>query len=561
MPRLTTLLFFFITLTVGIAPALSAQDLSNLKEAKWAVNGGLSAGLSTYGISGDLPQRTAPFAYHLAGNVNLSYGGLSIPFSVTYRDREGSISNPFSYFGISPTYKWATAHLGYRSIPLGKFVFSGQTFLGAGVELMPGKFRFSAFRGNLRTPLISRTDVVLGDELLEDYERRATGIRIGLGTETNHFDLVAARVRDVGEGGDAGAARIEGYPPADNLALSTQFRFRIAKSVSLRGETSLSAITNDRERDSLDVDQRVVQVIDGLIDINETSRAHFAHDYDIAYNNKTFRLGVEYQRVDPFYRSLGTPYVANDIERINLRLGFALAKGNVRLDGRLGRQRNNLNELLQTANVRWVGSLNANARMGKNVSVQARYYNFQSELQDGLLVVDDTLRRGQQTATYAITPAWRKRTQSGTLSLRLSSTWRALEYVVPGQDRRNSDQLSLNLGAGRDWTANKLSLRFNLRYQLNDGPSEERGNYGGGLNLDKGWLEQKLRTGIGANYQIRTRGGVDDGSVVNLQFTTRLKLGKQNSFGLRGGLLRSSSPVAERTFNELRVHANYRFTF
>ena len=68
--------------------------------------------------------------------------GVEIPFSLTVSEQERSFRQPFNQFGITPTYKWAKAHLGYSNLTWSPFTWSGQTVLGGGVELNPGKFRF-----------------------------------------------------------------------------------------------------------------------------------------------------------------------------------------------------------------------------------------------------------------------------------------------------------------------------------------------------------------------------------------------------------------------------------
>ncbi|MFK8056417.1 MAG: hypothetical protein AB8F78_09890 [Saprospiraceae bacterium] len=541
---------------------LRAQDLSNISDAKWSLSGGLGAGLSAYSLSGDRPGRTTPFAYVLSGNLNLSYGDFSIPVSVSYRDQQGSISNPFQRFGLSPTYKWATVHLGWRSVPLGQFLYSGQDFLGVGVELNPGKFRFAALQGRLRSPRVQRDSLFVGAELFETYQRSLLGGRIGVGTDANHFDLVAVRVRDELTD-EPPPSREEGFLPSDNLGFSAQLKLLLWQKVSLRGETSLSAITNDRERDSLDVANEWVDRVATIMDVNETSRVHFAHDYRLGFNFSPIRIGLEFQQVDPFYRSLGTPYLTNDIRRLNARLGFALGGGKVRIDSRLGRQRNNLNNLLITTSARWIGSLSIQARLSPKLNLRVRYYNFQTELEDGLVIVDDTLRRGQQTATYTISPTYRQRKNGKTLTIRFNANYRDIAFQQPGRDRQNLDQTSLKLSGGQQWSANDIGYTANIRWWQSGAEliEREQQNVGLGVNVNKGLLDKQLRLGSSAQFTQRTRGGEADGSVFNIGFTANYRITPKSLINLRSTFLVSGSPVPQRDFTEARNHLSYRLTF
>jgi len=545
-----------------VATNLHAQDLGSLADASWNVTGGLGAGLSAYSVSGDRPGRTSPFAYVLSGNVNFSYGDFAIPISVSYRNQQGSISNPFQRFGLSPSYKWATVHLGWRSMPLGQFLYSGQDFLGVGVELNPGKFRLAALRGQLRTPLVQRDSLFVGAELLETYERTLTGGRIGVGTEANHFDIVATRVRDALTE-EPPPSREAGFLPSDNVGLSAQLNLTLWRKLSLRGESSLSAITNDRERDSLDVANEWVDRVGTVLDVNETSRVHFAHAYRLNLNVRPVRLGFEFQQVDPFYRSLGTPYLNNDIRRLNARLGFSLAAGKVRVDTRLGRQRNNLNELLLSTNARWIGSANVQAQLSPKLSLQARYYNFQSQLEDGLVVVDDTLRRGQQTATYTLSPAYRERLDGLTRTIRLTANYRDIAYRQPGRPATSIGQTSARLLVSQQWTETDFGVSASLRYQRNEAEVESREsqNVGFGIQANKGLLDKTIRLGLSAQYSDRQRGGENDGSVTSLGLNASYRVTEKNTLSVRSNLLVARSPIDLRDFTETRTHLNYRLRF
>ena len=95
----------------------------------------------------DSTHKSAPFVYYISGTLNTSAFGISFPVSYTFSKNNSDFSNPFYRLGASPEYRWAKAHIGYRSISFSKFTLSGHNFLGGGLELNPGIFRFGAVYG------------------------------------------------------------------------------------------------------------------------------------------------------------------------------------------------------------------------------------------------------------------------------------------------------------------------------------------------------------------------------------------------------------------------------
>jgi hypothetical protein len=149
--------FLPVVMLVFYCSSLSAQDLSKLKTQKpFAIDGTLSTTANFYTISGKESTRD-PFSYVLSGNVNVSVYSLQLPFSFTYSNSSFNYAQPFNRFGISPEYKWIRLHLGYRSMSFSPLTMAGHSFLGAGVELNPGKLRFGAVYGRFNHSQLSQS--------------------------------------------------------------------------------------------------------------------------------------------------------------------------------------------------------------------------------------------------------------------------------------------------------------------------------------------------------------------------------------------------------------------
>ena len=142
--------FFYILLFfLFVACQLDAQDLGNIKKQKpFTMSGSIGASANFYNSNEPITSRP-PFGWNIYGHFTPTVYGISLPVSFVITQYGKSYQQPFTMFGISPTYKWAKLLLGYRNIQFSPVTFDGQSFRGAGLELNPGKLRFAAFYGKL----------------------------------------------------------------------------------------------------------------------------------------------------------------------------------------------------------------------------------------------------------------------------------------------------------------------------------------------------------------------------------------------------------------------------
>src|SRR6476661_6161193 len=93
-----------------------AQDLGNIKSTKpFTWQGSIGASASYYTSTEEVLTQP-PYAWNLNGQFTGNLYGISLPFSFLVNQYGKSYTNPFTQFGVSPTYKWIKLHLGYRNI-------------------------------------------------------------------------------------------------------------------------------------------------------------------------------------------------------------------------------------------------------------------------------------------------------------------------------------------------------------------------------------------------------------------------------------------------------------
>lgn len=108
--------FLLLVILFLAVSALRAQDEGPDWKHPIQVSGGLNATTGFYTAFG-APSRRPPFTYGLNANLNFKVlGMIDVPFSASFSQQQSNFTQPFNQYGISPKYKWVTAHIGYRNM-------------------------------------------------------------------------------------------------------------------------------------------------------------------------------------------------------------------------------------------------------------------------------------------------------------------------------------------------------------------------------------------------------------------------------------------------------------
>ena len=191
-----------------------------------------------------------PFAWNVYGSFAPSFYGFSLPFSFVITQYSKSYTTPFTYLGISPSYKWIKLHLGYRSIAFSPLVFDGQSFLGAGIELSPKGFYFGAFYGRLNKAISE--DTTYGHTLQPQYARTGYGLKLGVGGKKNNISIMLFHAKD-----DSGSITripdsLTTILPQENSVIGTSWHFTFFRHLTLTGDLAASLFNRDQSYQQID---------------------------------------------------------------------------------------------------------------------------------------------------------------------------------------------------------------------------------------------------------------------------------------------------------------------
>jgi hypothetical protein len=405
--RLLNPIIPLILLLAGAIPAhLQAQDLGKIGKTKpFTFSGNIGGGLNFYN-SNEVSTTRDPFTWNLYGNFTPTIYSLSLPVSFVINQYSRSYTSPFAQFGISPTYKWIKLHLGYGNINMSPLTFGGQSFKGAGIELTPGIFRFAAFYGSLNKAVSE--DTTSGHLAMPQYGRKGFGARIGVGTESNHIDFIYFHAKD-----DSGTVKLINdtliLRPQENTVIGTSFKLTFVKRIIWTADLAASALTQDLAAQKVAKDtltKSIDKLFSGLIDYRNSTVVSMSGQSQLTLLLNGFNTTLGYRRVQADFKSLGVPYMLNDVEAWQWNAGAVLAKGKMNLNANITTQHNDISHNEESELHNLTGSFNMGAMLSPhaNLGLAATLVNLQQT--DGTNHISDSIRQDEQIYNFSVTPSF-----------------------------------------------------------------------------------------------------------------------------------------------------------
>lgn len=394
------LIFFFLT--------SHAQDLSNISDSKkLTVNGDFSIHGIGYSAKG-IANRRPPTAYYFNGNITLSLLGLQLPFRFTLSDQNQNLSTPFNQFGISPSYKWITVHLGYRNICYSPYTLGGATMLGYGIDINPGKFKFGIMYGRLN----KATEIDSSSGYIRPYsfERKGLAINLGVGSKRTYFDLSVLRAGD-----DSNSVQNKLKPsdslavtPAQNLSAALKFSIGLGKKMRFFGDVGYSLYTNNINS-SIKLSEDVQKIVDGFkpfFILNATTDHFLAYNAGLEFESKLFSLKTGFQYVEPDFKSMGAYYFNTDIKNFTISPAFRTRKNKFRLNGSLGIQSDNVLHTKTSTTKRIIGRGNLSWMPNKKFGLDINYSNYSTNSIPQVVNINNKYILSVANQNFNVTPRY-----------------------------------------------------------------------------------------------------------------------------------------------------------
>jgi hypothetical protein len=379
--------------------------IGQVKREPLKISGGLSATTIFYSSTG-ITARRNPFSYTLAGNVNIRIYGYSIPLSFVVSEKNSQFRQPFNQFGLSPKYRWATLHLGYRNIRFSPYVLNGHTIYGAGVELNPGKLRFGVMYGRFKRKIniARKVDQPLIDSL-NTFSRKGYSVKLGVGSQNTYVDFVFLKVVD-----DTLSLLskdwVKATNPQANVAFGISSKIRFSSKLSFNADAGYSLFTKNIFATKID-DKDVQLVNKYFVPVNLSSQHYGAYEAGITYQpSNQFAATIGYKHIDPGYQTMGVYYMQNDISNFTLKTKSNFWQSKIQINTTIGIESNNLRHLRETTTKRWIGSADLNFAPNKNFGLAANYSNYSINQTGDEVQIADSIKLYQTNSQIMINPRY-----------------------------------------------------------------------------------------------------------------------------------------------------------
>ena len=549
-----------------------AQDLEQIGVKKGIkATGGVSANQVFY-YSDGINARRDPYNYFLTGNVNLSLYGISLPFSFSFSNQRFGYGQPFNILGVSPKYKWVTAHLGWRSMTFSPYTLNGHSFLGAGLEIEPvKKWKTSLMYGRL----LKATEPDLTFSNRPSYMRIGMGIKTELTGKAGTIGISAFTAKDEVSSISKSLDQA-GIAPQQNVVIGLSGAKTIQK-LTLNFEAARSAITTDL-RSPLKENAGKSADVD-FFGKQRTSTAYYnAFKGNATFQFTKFSIGAGYERIDPNYKTLGAYYFNNDLRNITGNFSTSLFQNKISFSTNIGGQRDNLDNNKIATMRRLVGSANLGFTPNQKWNISLGYSNFQS-----FANINPQIKRLTALTPYdnldTLNYVQISQSMQGSVMHILTSTAERNSTVsVSGSLQQSGEKRGESNSAGPTfynanaaYGLNFLKMKFNIYAGFNTNISGLAGAkttfLGPSVGGSKTLWKDKLRTGVGVTWNNIIVNSVSTSKVWNISQNNTLTLAKKHNVNLNTVYVNMSKPAAgqvsiyTRAINEVTVTLGYGYTF
>jgi len=565
LPHFILLCSFFAT----------AQDLTQIGKAKlFTLGGGISANSVYYNGDG---QRD-PFTYILNGNLNLNISGIyNIPISFAYSNQEFNVSQPFRFnrLSISPSYKWLTAHIGDVALTFSPYTLSGHQFSGLGIEASPtSKLKLSAMYGRL---IKANEFDPESPEAVPAFNRIGYGLKSAYDFDKFSLGLTFFAAKDQEDSVDIPIPVEVGINPQENLVVSVDGKIKLFKNTILNAEFASSGITADSRASG---DPENGGPVGLFFNGNATTQYYKAFNAQVTTSVGNGSLGVNYERIDPEYQTLGAYFFNNDLENIAVNASQSIFNNNVNISANAGLQRDNLDDTKTTELQRVVAAVNLSVKASEKLNINGSYSNFQSvtNIRDQFDFINavspldniDTLnfRQLSRNATlniaYAISKS-EKRVQNASINLSMQDTEDLQEQFLSGE--QNTVGATTFFNTGGNYSLNfvpiDMSVTAGINASFNTTLETDNTTVGPTLAVSKLFFDKKLRSSFASSYNQSSANGELQNTILNFRVNAGYQLLEKHQLNLSALSLFRNNAVAgsNNLSNDFTVTFGYNYSF
>jgi len=250
------------------------------------------------------------------------------------------------------------------------YTLSGHQFTGGGVDLTPNQgFTFSAMYGRL----LKAIEPIEDERAIVSYKRMGYGFKTVYEQDKYTVGISTFYATDKENSINMNPDE-EGVLPKENLVIGIECSVEISKDFELKAEYASTAITQDTRAKETSSGKK--GILGSFFNNRSSTEYYNAYKVGLKYSFYQATLGVDYERVDPGYETLGAYFFNNDFENITINMARPLFDNKVNLNFNVGFQRDDLEDQKANPTSRFIGAVNATYNPTERLSFTGSYSNF-----------------------------------------------------------------------------------------------------------------------------------------------------------------------------------------
>lgn len=546
---------------------VGAQDIEqvNLKKPI-TFHGNLNLQLEYYHANG-IPARKKDFSWLISGNPVVTVLGVDLPFSVLLSNYENKFYQPFNQFGLSPHYKWATLHLGYRSLNFSNYTLAGYRMLGAGFELNPQKFRIGFMYGQLNRSTNTDASMLNNPEYIKplpSYKRMGLAGKVGYGTQNNFVDLVYFKGWDKVNSLDSKMQNE--LQPAENTSIGVKSQVTFLEKFTWIMDGGLSAYTLNRLDGTKtgNIKKNLPASIMGLL-VNDkvSTNFYFAGETRLGYQEEKWGAQLTFKRIDPGYQSMGAYFFQNDIQEFSLANNFKIDSGKLSINTTIGFQQDNLKKQKTSTSKRFIGNAGINYVPSQKFGVNFTFSNF-GITNNPLKTSPGDEQFKQVNNSVTLMPFFSWMNEKTVKNLNIVASYQSLSTPESHLgDVPDLNTYSLTTTYNHTWIQQGFNANASANFINSKTAPGEVMSVGGNIGGMVPVLDKKVTINASASFLSNFFKGKENGHTITATAGVTVPVGSHHNFQLLGNYMDNTSKDISliQNFNELSVQFVYGFNF
>lgn len=561
--------FLLMLITFIFLPKFSVGQET---KSKWKLVGNIGLYGDFYSMESDTPGAVAArrpnSMERLVVNSTITYGKFSMPISMMLSGGQYSvvlphlpegnlidyIKNPMNRIGIAPKYKWAQLLLGTQVPQYSELSVGDLPVFGAGINLTPGKFRFSAFAGTSQLAIDESTT----KNIKGVYARNIFSAKIGYGKEDGtHFYIISSIMKD-----DTNSLKTKPVNtlPQKGILSSIDYKLKIGKQYAIKGEIAGSAFTRDIRSKPISFANMPIDIPSEIFKIQESSRFDYATVLSIVKEGKIFNLKLSGKYIGDGFVPLGFPFMQTDRLEVSIDPGFNLLKNKIQFSGSIGTRYNNLSGARASTTRQTIGFANLNWQFTESFSLATSFSNFsfRNSLRNDTFRIDMVTLSWSASPTYIFTTPNNMHIFTVMYAQNTFADYNTISGALSNNDSRNASASYL-----LSKVKNPLSISTILSYFDNNTSFGLLTTNAANLTLSYKFLDKKLSTSSGITYSDNSVNSLASGSQIVTVLGMKYTLKKKTDFSVNGSInlykYGADRPGISYRENLLRTSITYKF--